>query len=182
MSWSTTQPPIGEGVDLHFGNKGKDTESKGSGKGPPAHADAHTSTLARRFCVADMADHAPPNRRIADMVKSPESQEDLVKYRRDLSGARVRVLKNILWCTTTTDEQKIMLTEERIENFAAENETLYQIELKTRLSNWPAQGTPEESARLDEISRLWMEVVPTKAIICDLEGVITPTPSTASTV
>ena len=40
LSWSTTQPPIGEGVDLHFGNKGKDTESKGSGKGPPAHADA----------------------------------------------------------------------------------------------------------------------------------------------
>jgi hypothetical protein len=33
LSWSTTQPPIGEGVDLHFGNKGKDTESKGSGKG-----------------------------------------------------------------------------------------------------------------------------------------------------
>ena len=33
MSWSTTQPPIGEGVDLPFGNKGKDTESKGSGKG-----------------------------------------------------------------------------------------------------------------------------------------------------
>ena len=161
MSWSTTQPPIGEGVDLHFGNKGKDTESKGSGKGPPAHADAHSSTLA-------------------DMVKSPESQEDLVKYRRDLSGARVRVLKNILWCTTTTAEQKIMLTEERMENFAEENETLYQIELK--LSNWPAQGTPEEGARLDEISSLWIKVVMAKALIYDLEGVITPTPSTPSTV
>ena len=161
MSWSTTQPPIGEGVDLHFGNKGKDTESKGSGKGPPAHADAHASTLA-------------------DMVKSPESQEDLVKYRRDLSGARVRVLKNILWCTTTTAEQKIMLTEERMENFAEENETLYQIELK--LSNWPAQGTPEEGARLDEISSLWIKVVLAKALIYDLEGVITPTPSTPSTV
>ena len=161
MSWSTTQPPIGEGVDLHFGNKGKDTESKGSGKGPPAHADAHASTLA-------------------DMVKSPESQEDLVKYRRDLSGARVRVLKNILWCTTTTAEQKIMLTEERMENFAEENETLYQIELK--LSNWPAQGTPEEGARLDEISSLWIKVVMAKALIYDLEGVITPTPSTPSTV
>ena len=161
MSWSTTQPPIGEGVDLHFGNKGKDTESKGSGKGPPAHADAHASTLA-------------------DMVKSPESQEDLVKYRRDLSGARVRVLKNIMWCTTTTAEQKIMLTEERMENFAEENETLYQIELK--LSNWPAQGTPEEGARLDEISSLWIKVVMAKAVIYDLEGVITPTPSTPSTV
>ena len=161
MSWSTTQPPIGEGVDLHFGNKGKDTESKGSGKGPPAHADAHASTLA-------------------DMVKSPESQEDLVKYRRDLSGARVRVLKNIMWCTTTTAEQKIMLTEERMENFAEENETLYQIELK--LSNWPAQGTPEEGARLDEISSLWIKVVMAKALIYDLEGVITPTPSTPSTV
>ena len=180
MSWSTTQPPIGEGVDLHFGNKGKDTESKGSGKGPPAHADAHASTLASSFCVVDMADHAPPNRRIADMVKSPESQEDLVKYRRDLSGARVRVLKNIMWCTTTTAEQKIMLTEERMENFAEENETLYQIELK--LSNWPAQGTPEEGARLDEISSLWIKVVMAKALIYDLEGVITPTPSTPSTV
>ena len=164
LSWSTTQPPIGEGVDLHFGNKGKDTESKGSGKGR----------------AVDMADHAPPNRRIADMVKSPESQEDLVKYRRDLSGTRVRVLKNIMWCTTTTAEQKIMLTEERMENFAEENETLYQIELK--LSNWPAQGTPEEGARLDEISSLWIKVVMAKALIYDLEGVITPTPSTPSTV
>ena len=138
------------------------------------------STLARRFCVVDMADHAPPNRRIADIVKSPESQEDLVKYRRDLSGARVRVLKNIMWCTTTTAEQKIMLTEERMENFAEENETLYQIELK--LSNWPAQGTPEEGARLDEIRSLWINVVLAKALIYDLEGVITPTPSTPSTV
>ena len=85
-------------------------------------------------------------------------------------------------CTTTTDEQKIMLTEERMENFAAENETLYQIELKTRLSNWPAQGTPEEGARLDEISSLWIKVVMAKALIYDLEGVITPTPSTPSTV
>ena len=161
MSWSTTQPPIGEGVDLHFGNKGKDTESKGSGKGPPAHADAHSSTLA-------------------DMVKSPESQEDLVKYRRDLSGARVRVLRNILSCTTTTDEQKIMLTELRVDNFAEEDETLDQIERK--LSNWPAQGTPEESARLDEIKSLWPQVVMTKALIYDFEGVIHPTPSTASTV
>ena len=131
------------------------------------------STLARRFCVVDMADHAPPNRRIAE-------QEDLVKYRRGLSGARVRVLKNIMWCTTTTAEQKIMLTEERMENFAEENETLYQIELK--LSNWPAQGTPEEGARLDEISSLWIKVVMAKALIYDLEGVITPTPSTPSTV
>jgi hypothetical protein len=120
-----------------------------------------------------MADHAPPNLRIVE-------QEDLVKYRRGLSGARVRVLKNIMWCTTTTDEQKIMLTELRVDNFAEEDETLDQIERK--LSNWPAQGTPEESARLDEISRLWMEVVLTKALIYDLEGVITPTPSTASTV
>ena len=92
------------------------------------------------------------------MLKSPESQEDLVKYKRDLSGARVRVLKNILWCTTTTDEQKI------------------------ELSNWPAQGTPEEGARLDEISSLWIKVVLARALIYDLEGVITPTPSTPSTV
>ena len=127
--------------------------------------------------VVAMPDLPPPKR-----LRQICEQVDLVKYRRDLSGARVRVLRNILSCTTTTDEQKIMLTEERLENFAAENETLYQIELKTRLSNWPAQGTPEESARLDEISRLWMEVVLTKALIYDLEGVITPTPSTPSTV
>ena len=139
------------------------------------HASPHTSvvisaqgssvqrrTLARRFCVVDMADHPPPKR-----LRQICEQVDLVKYRRDLSGARVRVLKNILWCTTTTAEQKIMLTEERMENFAEENETLYQIELK--LSNWPAQGTPEEGARLDEISSLWVQVVISKAMIYDPE-------------
>ena len=137
-------------------------------------------TLARRFCVVDMADHPPPKR-----LRQICEQVDRVKYRRDLSGARVRVLRNILSCTTTTDEQKIMLTEERMENFAAENETLYQIELKTRLSNWSVQGTPEESARLDEIKSLWLQVVMTKALFYDSydsEGVIHPTPSTASTV
>ncbi len=131
------------------------------------------NTLARRCCVVDMADHAPPDPRILE-------REDLVKYRRGLARARVRVLKNIMWCTTTTDEEKIMLTEARVQNFAEEDETLKQIERK--LINWPAHGTPEESARLEEIKSLWLQVVMTKALFYDLEGVDNPTPSTASTV
>jgi alpha-D-ribose 1-methylphosphonate 5-triphosphate diphosphatase PhnM len=65
------------------------------------HASPHTSvvmsaqgfvqrdTLARCFCVVDMADHAPVNRQFAQ-------QEVLMKYRRGLAGARVRVLKNLM--------------------------------------------------------------------------------------
>ena len=149
------------------------------------HASPHTSvvmsaqgfvqrdTLARCFCVVDMADHAPVNRQFAQ-------QEVLMKYRRGLAGARVRVLKNLMWCTTTTDEQKIMLTQSQMDNFAEEDETLYQIERK--LSNWPAPKTPEESARVDEINGLWTQVVMTKALNYDFEGDLHPTPSTASTV
>jgi hypothetical protein len=103
-----------------------------------------------------------------------------MKYRRGLAGARVRVLKNLMWCTTTTDEQKIMLTQSQMDNFAEEDETLYQIERK--LSNWPAPRTPEESARVDEINGLWTQVVMTKALNYDFEGDLHPTPSTESTV
>ena len=105
-------------------------------------------------------------------------QVDLAKYRKEISSARVRVLEKILSCTTTTDDMKIMLTEERLENFACENETLFKIELKSRETDLPAKGSPEESARLSEISNLWMEVILMKAMIYTRASSSTSTAST----
>ena len=65
LSWSTTQPPIGEGVDLHFGTKGNDLKQFNT---------AHGMTLDTRY--------DPPRLLICDRNHEPKGR--LLHY--DLEG------------------------------------------------------------------------------------------------
>ena len=92
------------------------------------------------------------------------------KYRKEVAGGRVNVFKKILDNPNTSNETKIMLVGERMENFEHEEETLHQIEVKSQESGWPTPGSNEETTRLQEISNHWIEIVLMKAMIYDIDG------------
>ena len=92
---------------------------------------------------------------------------DLAKYKKEIAGARVRILQRILDNPNTPDQYKILCVGELVENFEHEDETLHKIEQKSQTSDWPTPGSPEETARLDEIASHWAEIVMMKALIYD---------------
>jgi hypothetical protein len=109
-----------------------------------------------------MAD-PPPLKKLRSICE----KVDTAKYKKEIAAARVRVLQRILANPNTPDQYKILCVGERMENFEGEDEILHKIEQKSQTSDWPTPGSPEETARLDEIASHWAEIVMMKSLIYD---------------
>ena len=85
----------------------------------------------------------PPPKRFCGRLE----EIDWPVWESETKSKRVTVLQNILAAPTTTNDQKLLLVGERMENFEQEDATMLKIKTFSGC-NWPLAGTAEESVWL----------------------------------